>query len=120
MVGPDTGEMTLYIMVTTLEGNDQSISGTGSYLATTTLLSSQSSDYEVDPGDVISIDITTNFPDIWTEIFDDMASENLLSSPGDYMITYGVDVNGNPNMTVSFNTLDNIEVRNSLFRIDLN
>jgi hypothetical protein len=115
---PETGETTLYLMVLTLEGDDQSFSGTGSYLSTTTLLSSQSTDYQV-TGDVISIDITTEYGNLWTDLIDTMASENSLD-PADYSVATGTDANGNPNITVTFNTLDVVEIRNTLYQVAIN
>ena len=117
---PDTGETTLYIMVITLEGVGQSYSGTGSYLATTTLLSAQSTEYEIDAVTTISIDITTEYSSLWTDFINSMAAENSLSSPGDYTITTGTDTNGNPNMTLTFITLDTLQIRTTLFRMDIN
>lgn len=116
---PDTGETTLYIMIMTIEGNEQSFSGTGSYLATTTLLSSQSTDYNIDPADVISIDITTQYGVLWTDLINTMASENSIP-PADYSVTSGTDANGNPNITLSLNTLDVLEIRTPLYQIAIN
>lgn len=116
----ETGDTTLFFMVITIEGVGQSFSGTGSYLSTTTLLSAQSTDYDISPATIVSIDITTDYSSLWTDMIDAMAAENSLTSPADYTITTGTDVNGNPNLTVSFMSLDFLQLRTTMVRLDIN
>lgn len=116
---PETGDTTLFFMVITIEGVGQSFSGTGSYLSTTTLLSAQSTDYDISPATIVSIDITTDYSSLWTGMIDSMAAENSLTSPADYSITTGTDVNGNPNLTVSFMSLDFLQLRTTMVRLDI-
>jgi len=115
----DTGDLTLYMMAITIEGNDQSFSGTGSYLARTTLLSSQPSEYELDALTVISIEITTGYQSLWTDLFTEMAQENSLVDGVDYSISNGKDANGNPSVTLTLNTLDVIDIRTSIYQLEI-
>jgi hypothetical protein len=119
---PDTGETTMYLMVMTIEGEGQSFSGTGSFLTTTTLLSAQSAQYEIDAATTISMDITTQYANLWDDLITEMAVESGMTDTVDFTITPGTDANGNPNITVFFNanTIDTLELKTTLFRLDIN
>ncbi|RLF65671.1 MAG: hypothetical protein DRN57_08595, partial [Thermoplasmata archaeon] len=91
----------------------------GSYLARTTLLSSQPSEYELDALTVISIEITTGYQSLWTDLFTEMAQENSLVDGVDYSISNGTDANGNPSVTLTLNTLDVIDIRTSIYKLEI-
>jgi hypothetical protein len=117
---PNTGDVILYMTVLTIEGVGQSYSGTGTYMITSTLFSSQSSEYSIDAATIISIDITTNYDQIWTELFTEMADENSLVSGVDYTISTGTDANGNPNITIQLDAVDMIVLKTVVYRLDIN
>lgn len=123
---PTLGTTSLYILLVNLEGQSISFSGTGSYMVSSTVLLSESSTYSIGGGTEISVTLSTDYGTLWEVTMDDiMIDEGLnkgtdpIVDPKDYMVTQGVDIDGNPTVTFTFYTLTELVVKSSFYRISM-
>ena len=116
---PTLSSTSLYILLISLEGQDVSFSGTGSYMVSSTLLSEESSTYTIGAGTDIVIDISTEYGTLWEDTLDGMMADEGLTKGIDYSVVHGTDVDGNPVVTFTFTSLTELVLRSSFFRITM-
>lgn len=113
----------LYILLTNLEGQSVSFSGTGSYLISTTLLVGEVSSYPIASGTDIIITLETDHGALWEGIIDDiMGDEGLVKDVYDGATwtnhDYRVEISGGT-LTLTVRGLTELIVRSSFFRVEM-
>ena len=118
----NTGEVVFFIMMPTIEGADQSYTGTSTYLVSTPLVSEEKTDYSMGPGTSTIFRMTSKHADIWYSHIRTMAiSEGLVEGAGnDFIVSTGVDVDGNDYFEMILFNIDRIEVRTAIYRVSIN
>jgi len=117
----NTDQTTIFISLFILEGQDVSVSGTQSYMISSTLLSEEGSEYDIAAGTDITITIMTERVLLWTDTLRETAEEQgLVEGAGnDFEISSGTDVLGNPFVSFVIHDLDIMKIRSSVFSLDV-
>ncbi len=118
----NTGEVIFFILMPTIEGVDQSYTGTSTYLVSTTLVSEEKTDYYMGPGTSTIFRVTSEYADIWYSHIRTMAiSEGLVEgAANDFVASTGVDGDGNDYFEIILYNIDRIEVRTAIYQININ
>lgn len=121
MVKEEAGSVMVYMLLSTFEGTDRSITGTSSHMVTTTLLSEEVSTWNVPVDRAVEISITTENGDVWADLFTDMMGAQGFAVT-DYTVTQGTDVLGGPNTTlrISANLAKVLELRTAVYQVSFN
>ncbi|MCU0799961.1 MAG: hypothetical protein MUC62_09875 [Candidatus Thermoplasmatota archaeon] len=112
------GTLSLYVLVPTIEGATQSYSGTSTYMMSTVLMSEQKAAYNIGAND-ISLSISSNYPNVWTDYLTTMCTSQGLTLGIQFTIVQGVDALLNPMVTITFLTLDRMEIRNAIYQLNV-
>jgi hypothetical protein len=113
----NTGTRVLYILLTNIEGDVRSYSGSETYMVSMTLLSEVISGYDI-TATGIRLEITTDLTNVWQEHFTGMVQDEGIPL-GDLSFTTFLDGNGNNVLRVTLNDIDRLEVRNAIFKMDV-
>ncbi len=110
----NSNEVVLYIMASTIEGDVQSYTGTGTYMVSTTLLSQTISSFEVSAGSSITINMITEYGTIWKDHIEGMMSRIGFTT---YTTEIGTDLDGEPTFEVTSTGIDRMEIRSAVFKV---
>ncbi|MFW3145807.1 MAG: hypothetical protein ACMUIE_03230 [Thermoplasmatota archaeon] len=110
-----TGDIRVYVLLINLEGDTVSYTGTGSYMITTTLLTEESSTYEISAGTDVRITMDTAYFEVWETAVDDMMAQETMTKGVDYTLVE--DAGGDMVLTIS--GVDDLVVRSSFFRVSM-
>jgi hypothetical protein len=112
---PGSGTLSLYVLLVSIEGQSLSFSGTGSYMVSTTLLTEEISNYDLEaaPRD-ISLNIDTDYPALWEETIDTMMEDEGLVKDTDYTVTVGAD-----SVLITIDDITDLIIRSAYFRVAL-
>jgi len=111
------GELILYVLSTSIEGEMNSYSGTGTNMITMTLISHTDTSYDIPPGSGISITIRTMFGLTWEGHMDGYLQSHGLVRDTDYSISLGSDPEGFDTFGITFLTLDRMDLRTTFFSV---
>jgi len=110
-----TGDVVMYLLLTTLEGDDQSYSGSGTYMVSLTLLSEEISTYTITAGTTLMLTIDTAYNTLWEDVFVSMLTEEGVP-PGDYSTDTGIP----GEFSIDIDNVDRLEVRTAVFKLAVN
>ncbi len=117
-----TGDHLMSILTYTVEGAEESYSGTGSYMIKTALTSSQDLSYDIAAGLVISLSIETpvEFTGLWVNYLTSMARDAGLATPGDFTVGPGTNSLADTCIVLALNDLEQLEVRTVAYQLSVN
>jgi hypothetical protein len=113
----NSGVRILYILLTTIEGDVRSYSGSETYMLSLTLLSETISAYDITAAGV-QIDITTDFTQVWQDHFTRMVQDEGIPI-GDLSFSTFLDAQNHNVLRVTLNNIDHLEIRNAIFKMDV-
>lgn len=121
----NTGETVMFIHMPTVEGSGQSFAGTSTYLISTTLVSVETTEYTMGTGTETIFRITSEHFNIWnTHIRSMVLGEGLVESDGvsdnDFSTATGVDIDGNDYFELTLYDLDKVQIKTSVFQVNIN
>ncbi|MFO8051849.1 MAG: hypothetical protein R6V01_09160 [Thermoplasmatota archaeon] len=114
-----TGKLRVYVLLQNLKGADVGFTGTGSYMLSTSLLTEESSDYDLgeENGQTITIEVRTEHHQVWSDTIEDiMTEESLTSTNGDYATSY--DENSET-FTLTIYEVNILNVRTAFFKMTM-
>jgi hypothetical protein len=114
----NSGQRIMYILLTTIEGDVRSYSGSETYMISMTLLSEAIFGYDITAGGV-RIDIRTDLTSVWEQHFTEMVDSEGIPMGNLSFATY-MDGGGHNVLRVTLNDIDRLEVRNAIFKMGVN
>lgn len=107
-----SGDVVLYLLLSTLDGDDQSYSGSGTYMISMTLLSEEIYSYTITAGTTLTLTVETDYNTLWEDIFVHMMNDEGVPA-GDY----STDTSVVGEFSIDIDNVDKLEVRTSVFKL---
>lgn len=107
-----SGDVVLYLLLSTLEGDDQSYSGSGTYMISMTLLSEELYSYTITAGTTLTLTVETDYNTLWEDIFVHMMNDEGVPA-GDY----STDTSVVGEFSIDIDNVDQLEIRTSVFKL---
>ncbi|MGA1821684.1 MAG: hypothetical protein ACMUIG_04080 [Thermoplasmatota archaeon] len=109
-----TDEVVMYLLLTTIEGDDQSYSGTGTYMISMTLLSEELSSYTIAPGTTLTLTVNTDYNTLWEDLFVGIMNDEGIPA-GDYT----TDTSVADEFSLDINNVDRLEIRTAVLKLSV-
>lgn len=114
----NSGQRILYILLSSIEGDIRSYSGSETYMISMTLLSEAIFGYDVS-AEGVRIDIRTDLSGVWEDHFTKMFDDEGIPLGNLSFSTY-LDGGGHEVLRVTLNDVDRLEVRTAIFKMSVN
>ncbi|MDG6224506.1 MAG: hypothetical protein QCI82_03235 [Candidatus Thermoplasmatota archaeon] len=114
----NTGRRVLYLLLSTIEGDVRSYSGSETYMIRMTLLSEVMATYDITSASFV-IEVVTEHGSLWEAHFRAMALDESIPA-GDLSFTSFVDADGNNAIRITVSGIDQLILRNAIFKLDVN